>query len=86
MELDSTDLVMEFEDAFEITIPDADAEQLQTVGDVTQYVTARLAAERRPRDRDLVFAMVCLVTCDQCRVTLDELTEATSFGKDLGID
>ena len=86
MGLDSVDLVMEFEEAFEITIPDADAEKLHTVGDVTNYVTARLAAEGRPRDRDFVYAMVCVVTCDQCGVTLDQLTEQTSFIEDLGID
>jgi acyl carrier protein len=84
--LDSVELVMEFEEVFEIAIPDADAAKLFTVGDVTNYVTARLAAEGRPRDRDSVYSMVCIITCEQCGTTLDQLSEETSFINDLGID
>ena len=36
--LDVVELVMEFEEAFEIEIPDEDAEKIQTVGDATKYV------------------------------------------------
>jgi acyl carrier protein len=86
MGLDSVELVMEFEDAFEMDIPDADAGKLQTVGDVTEYVWRRLAAEGRPRERDAVLAIVCVITCEQCGTTLDRLTEQTSFINDLGID
>ena len=86
MGLDSVELVMEFEDFFEIRIPNEDAEKLQTVGDVTDYVHARLAAEGRPRERDAVLAMVMVITCEQCGTTLDRLTEGTSFVGDLGID
>lgn len=86
MGLDSVELVMEFEDFFEIDIPNEVAEKLQTVGDVTDYVHARLAVDGRPRDREAVLAMVCVITCDQCGTTLDCVTEQTSFVKDLGID
>ena len=85
MGLDSVELVMEIEDCFEIDIPDEAAEKLQTVGDVTNYVHARLAAEGRPRDREAVLAMVRVITCDQCGTTLDRLTEQTSFVTDLGL-
>ncbi len=36
--LDIVELVMEFEDAFDINIPDEDAEKIQTVGDVVNYI------------------------------------------------
>ena len=36
--LDTVELVMAFEDEFEIEIPDEDAEQMQTVGDAIQYL------------------------------------------------
>ncbi len=36
--LDTVELVMEFEDAFDITIPDKEAEKIQTVGDAIKYV------------------------------------------------
>ncbi|MBI3817761.1 MAG: acyl carrier protein [Planctomycetes bacterium] len=36
--LDTVELVMSFEDEFEISIPDEDAEKIQTVGDAVRYV------------------------------------------------
>ncbi|MHC4261603.1 MAG: acyl carrier protein [Planctomycetota bacterium] len=40
--LDTVELVMEFEDEFEISIPDEDAEQIQTVGNAIDYITKKL--------------------------------------------
>jgi acyl carrier protein len=39
--LDTVELVMEFEDEFEISIPDEDAEKIQTVGNAIQYITSK---------------------------------------------
>ncbi len=39
--LDTVELVMEFEDEFEISIPDEDAEKIQTVGSAIQYIKAK---------------------------------------------
>jgi acyl carrier protein len=36
--LDTVELVMEFEKAFNIQIPDEDAEKISTVGDVVNYL------------------------------------------------
>jgi acyl carrier protein len=36
--LDTVELVMEFEDAFDMNIPDEDAEKIQTVGDAVKYI------------------------------------------------
>jgi acyl carrier protein len=38
--LDTVELVMEFEDEFDLNIPDEDAEKIQTVGDAVDYVIA----------------------------------------------
>jgi acyl carrier protein len=38
--LDTVELVMEFEKAFNLQIPDEDAEKIQTVGDAITYITA----------------------------------------------
>lgn len=46
MGLDGVELVMEFEDEFGLPISDDDAEQMRTVGDVTEYVHAQLSEER----------------------------------------
>jgi acyl carrier protein len=36
--LDVVELVMEFEEAFNLSIPDEDAEKIRTVGDVIEYI------------------------------------------------
>ncbi|MFT7619104.1 MAG: acyl carrier protein [Planctomycetota bacterium] len=38
--LDTVELVMEFEEQFDINIPDEDAEKIQTVGDAVTYISA----------------------------------------------
>ena len=39
--LDVVELVMEFEDEFEVTIPDDDYDKIKTVGDAVSYITAK---------------------------------------------
>ncbi len=38
--LDTVELIMEFEKEFDITIDDSDAEKIQTVGNVIEYLEA----------------------------------------------
>lgn len=40
--LDTVELVMAFEEKFEIEIPDEDAEKLRSVGDAVSYLTEKL--------------------------------------------
>jgi len=40
--LDTVELVMEFEDEFEVTIPDDDYEKIRTVGDAVDYIEERI--------------------------------------------
>jgi acyl carrier protein len=39
--LDTVELVMELEDEFEISIPDEDAEKIQTVGNAIDYIGSK---------------------------------------------
>jgi acyl carrier protein len=39
--LDTVELVMAFEEEFEIEVPDEEAEKLQSVGDVVTYITSQ---------------------------------------------
>ena len=41
--LDTVELVMEFEDEFDLNIPDEDAEKIQTVGDAIKYIKEHVA-------------------------------------------
>ena len=40
--LDIVELVMEFEEAFDMTIPDEDAESIRTVGEATTYIESKV--------------------------------------------
>ncbi len=40
--LDIVDLVMSFEDEFDIEIPDEEVENIRTVGDIVKYIEAAL--------------------------------------------
>ena len=42
--LDTVELVMEFEDEFDLNIPDEDAEKLRTVGDALAYLNSKIPA------------------------------------------
>jgi acyl carrier protein len=39
--LDTVELIMEFERAFNLTIEDTDAEKIQTVGDAVAYIESK---------------------------------------------
>lgn len=41
--LDTVELVMEFEKAFGLTIPDEDAEKISTVGSAVEYIKSKKA-------------------------------------------
>jgi len=41
--LDTVELIMEFEKEFDISIPDENAEQIQTVGDAVAYLEEQTA-------------------------------------------
>ena len=43
--LDTVELVMAFEEAFEVEIPDEDAEKIRTVQDAVSYIEAHAKAK-----------------------------------------
>jgi len=44
--LDTVELVMEFEDEFEMSIPDEEAEKIQTVGQAIDYIRSVAAKQK----------------------------------------
>lgn len=45
--LDTVELVMEFEDEFELSIPDEEAEKIQTVGAAVEYILKNQGAKSK---------------------------------------
>ena len=45
--LDTTEMVMEIEDAFQITIPDKEAEKLKTVGETIDWIKKALEVKEK---------------------------------------
>ena len=45
----TVELVMEFEDEFEMSIPDEEAEKIQTVGQAIDYIKS-VAAKQKPQE------------------------------------
>ena len=43
--LDTVELVMEFEDEFDISIPDEEAEKIQNVGSAVDYIVTAIHSE-----------------------------------------
>jgi acyl carrier protein len=45
--LDTVEMVMEFEDAFELNIPDEEAEKIQTVGQAIDFIGEHLSKQQQ---------------------------------------
>lgn len=48
MGLDAVEIVMEMEEEFDLTIPDSEAQEIETVGDLYRYVLGRLGLDDDP--------------------------------------
>lgn len=64
MGLDTVELVMDFEKAFSIEIPNEIAEKMVTPRDVLDFVVKEHERLGRPVDRDAIFARIQAMTAD----------------------
>ena len=58
--LDTVELVMEFEDEFELSIPDEEAEKIQTVGQAIDYI--------KEHSEQVELPVVAVVSCESADV------------------
>jgi len=101
MGLDLVELVMQTEETFAFTIPNEDAEEVRTVGDLYRLTLARLEIPYEPAQLDaryhrraitepwsapLVWATLRHVIVEQLQVEEDEIREESHFQNDLGAD
>ena len=78
MGLESVEFIMEVESEFGISIPDATAERLRTVGEVADYVVSDGGRTRGP-----VVQRLREIASKHTEVPLERITEATRFVEDL---
>ncbi len=85
MGLDSVELVLSVEDAFDIQIPDPVAEKIYTVGQLQSYVVSELQRLGREPCSDTVFKTIQKITSEQLGVKTERVTLNAHFIKDLGL-
>ncbi len=79
--MDLVELAMAIEERFEITISDAEAEEIRTIGELCDCVARKTAL-----DPKTIWHQVCDVVVDQLGVDRLDLIPDTRFIEDLGAD
>ena len=87
MGLDSVELVMKVEEHFDLSIPDADASTLVTVGMLHGWVVNELRRLGRPNvDSAVVFHELRDLICRQLGIKAERVVPDARFVQDLHID
>ena len=86
MGLDTVELVMAMEEAFQLEIPDAAAERMLTVGDMHSILVSELNRLRRETDPAQVFERMRTIIVRQLGVKSDQVVPSARFVKDLHAD
>jgi acyl carrier protein len=87
MGLDSVEIVLKVEDHFQISIPDSDAEKLETVGLLHEYVFAELQRQNRTDiGCSQVYSDIRDILVKQLRLDPRHVQPDAHFVKDLRID
>ena len=87
MGLDTVELVLAVEEAFDIQIPNTIAEKLLTVGELHEFVIAELIRCGRAKvDRNEVYDILRNLICSQFGVRPEEVIPTARFVEDLRAD
>ena len=84
MGLDGVELIMEVEKAFTIQIPDREAENILTVGDLYNSVWNHV--EKEGADRKAIETKINQVIVDTLGVSLKKISPEKGFIDDFGVD
>ena len=79
--LDTSDYIEQLESAFAITFPDDDAESIETLGQLRDYVLERVIVQDGGSQ---VWRTILKLTSDYFGVPVAELSPHTRFVEDLG--
>jgi acyl carrier protein len=84
MGLDTVELVMAFEEEFDIEISNETAERILSVRDVRDLVLSEYRRLNRTLDSDDIFRRIVRVTAECLGVRAERVTLDTAFVDDLG--
>jgi acyl carrier protein len=84
MGLDTVELVMAIEEEFGIEIPNEDAANLNTAGDISAYVLNRLKAQGRQATAESTWQQIKSIIVDQLGVTEEQVVPTARIVHDLG--
>ena len=84
MGLDTVELLQIVEDHFSISIPNAEAQKIITVGDFHDTVARHL--QPKPEDLSAIQAEINQIIADHAGVDLSEIAPHKSLTSDLGMD
>jgi len=86
MGLDTVELVMRWEEEFDIEISNEAAEHMLSVRDLRDFVLSEYQRSDRPSDADDIFRRIVQITADQLGLKTEEIGLDTTFVDDLGAD
>ncbi len=87
MGLDSVELLISVEQAFDISISDAKAESVVTVGDLHKLVLAELTSLNRPNiNADVAYSLLQNLICFQLGVDAYQVVPGARLREDLRLD
>jgi hypothetical protein len=81
--IDTTDYIRRIELELQITIKDADAERLKTLGDLCSFVSNQRRDQGRPLDGDRIWQSVRQITSEELGVNARELHPGIRYVEDL---
>ena len=85
MGLDTVELVLSVEDAFQIQIPEEWAAKIGTVGELHDFVMGELERRGRPNiDRDITYDLLRSLICLQLGTSPERVVPSARFVQDLG--
>ena len=86
MGLDSVEIVMMFEEHFEVEITDQEATSIYTVGEMRDLVCKKLIAKDYRANPDLILKEIIDLTANFSRIDVKKINVASDFTKDLKIN
>lgn len=86
MGLDAVELVMAFEEAFDLSIPEKDAEHFITVGDVQDYIFRQTRERPNPPSENEIFERLKIIISDILSVETTQIERNSKFVQDLGME